>query len=168
MSAIEMTSHGQRADFEPSKSAVSDIATSADAATDYVNGLIASLRAPWMRDALCIEFDTALWFPGRGQSNQPALDICARCSVRLECLAEALDVPDLDHGIRGGATANARQVMRRNRLNGHSSIPDPDRCPPRCKCDTCNGVEAFRSRAPREPCRAPAARESASLKSGRL
>lgn len=119
-----------------------DIATSVDAATDYVNSLIASLRAPWTRDALCIEFDLALWFPTRGQPNQPALDICGRCPVRLPCLAEALDDPDLDHGIRGGATAQARQAMRRNRLNGQSSIPDPNRCPPRCKCDTCKARRA--------------------------
>jgi WhiB family redox-sensing transcriptional regulator len=112
-----------------------DIATSVHAAAEYVNTLIASLRAPWMRDALCAEFDLALWFPSRGQSNQPALEICARCSVRLECLAEAIADPELDHGIRGGATANARQVMRRNRLNGQSSIHKPAAC--HCgKCDT--------------------------------
>jgi hypothetical protein len=139
MTAIEITS-GERYRYHGNDPA--DIAAAGDAASDYVNKLVASLRAPWTRDALCIEFDLGLWFPGRGESSQPALEICGRCPVRLECLAEALNDESLDHGIRGGATANARQVMRRNRLGGRSSIPDPDRCPPRCKCDDCKAHRA--------------------------
>jgi WhiB family redox-sensing transcriptional regulator len=124
-----------------------DLAAASDEPSEYVARLIASLRAPWTRDALCIEFDLSLWFPTRGQSNQPALDICGRCPVRLECLAEAIADEDLDHGIRGGVTAEARRVMRRNRINGQSSLPDPDRCPPRCKCDDCKAHRAATMRA---------------------
>jgi WhiB family redox-sensing transcriptional regulator len=124
-----------------------EVVAAFEESAEYVSRLIASLRAPWTRDALCIEFDTALWFPTRGQSNQPALDICGRCPVRLECLAEAIDDETLDHGIRGGATAEARKIMRRSRLDGASSLPDPDRCPPRCKCDDCKAHRAAAVRA---------------------
>jgi WhiB family redox-sensing transcriptional regulator len=124
-----------------------DLVAANDEPAEYIARLSSSLRAPWTRDALCIEFDTALWFPTRGQSNQPALEICGRCPVRLECLAEAIDDPELDHGIRGGATAEARKVMRRSRLDGASSLPDPNRCPPRCKCDDCKALRAAKVRA---------------------
>lgn len=70
-------------------------------------------RASWQRDALCREFDTSLWFPNLGESTQPALEICGRCAVRPECLADALADPTLDHGIRGGMSARARAAHRR-------------------------------------------------------
>jgi WhiB family redox-sensing transcriptional regulator len=69
----------------------------------------------WRREGLCNEFDLALWYPTRGQPNQPALDICGRCTVRRQCLAEALDDASLDFGIRGGMTADARQAARKVR-----------------------------------------------------
>jgi hypothetical protein len=82
----------------------------------YLRRLFASWIPSWHDEAPCREFqDVSPWFPTRGQSNQPALDICGHCPVRTECLAEALDDPKLDYGIRGGATANARKTMRRDR-----------------------------------------------------
>jgi len=92
-----------------------DLVAAQASAAERVARLVAALRADWMRDALCAEFDTDLWFPSIGQSNQPALDICGRCPVRGDCLDEALNDRDLDHGIRGGASARARKVMRRSR-----------------------------------------------------
>ncbi|MEJ7800739.1 MAG: WhiB family transcriptional regulator [Ilumatobacter sp.] len=58
---------------------------------------VADLRPDWMADALCAEFGVDLWFPTIGQSNQPALDICGRCPVRVECLTWAIR-----NGIRYG------------------------------------------------------------------
>lgn len=92
-----------------------DLLAAQDEAAERVARLVAAMRASWQRDALCAESVVDLWFPGAGQPSSPALEICGRCSVRTECLAEALADPDLDHGIRGGATANARKLMRRNR-----------------------------------------------------
>jgi WhiB family redox-sensing transcriptional regulator len=54
------------------------------------------------------------FFPEKGGSNRLALQICGRCPVRAECLDEALADPSLDHGIRGGMSANARKARRRN------------------------------------------------------
>lgn len=76
-------------------------------------GFIQRLTPDWHADALCREFDSSLWFPGRGQRNDPALDICGRCAVRVECLDEALEDSSLDHGIRGGLTVAARQQRRK-------------------------------------------------------
>jgi WhiB family redox-sensing transcriptional regulator len=85
-------------------------------ARHYLRRLFASWIPSWHDEALCRESDDmATWFPTRGQSNQPALDICGRCPVRGECLNEALDDPASDHGVRGGATAAARKTMRKNR-----------------------------------------------------
>ena len=72
----------------------------------------------WQQQALCREFDLDLWYPTRGQPNQPALAICRRCPVRSECLADALDDEALDWGIRGGAclqTLDEQPVRRAQR-----------------------------------------------------
>lgn len=74
---------------------------------------LARLVPAWHADALCRDFDLALWFPAKGERTQPALDICGRCTVRLECLEEAIADPSLDFGIRGGMSANARKARRK-------------------------------------------------------
>ena len=75
--------------------------------------LIRDVSPAWHADALCKEFDLELWFPTKGQRSDQALQICGRCPVRSECLAEALADPELDHGIRGGLTASARRQRRK-------------------------------------------------------
>lgn len=119
-----------------------ELVAAPDHAAEYVTKLLASLRAPWTKDALCRGEPVEWFFPGRGESSAPAMELCGRCPVRLPCLDEALADETLDFGIRGGSTANARRLMRSNRIGGRSSIPDPDRCPPRCKCDTCKARRA--------------------------
>lgn len=76
--------------------------------------IVASLPA-WHAEAACRGHDFGIFFPARGQGNEPALATCGRCPVRVDCLDEALDDETLDFGIRGGMTANARKVARRNR-----------------------------------------------------
>ncbi|MCB0967381.1 MAG: WhiB family transcriptional regulator [Ilumatobacter sp.] len=75
--------------------------------------LLARLEPAWHRDALCREYDLALFYPTRGQSIAPAVAVCERCSVLDECLAEALDDPSLDHGVRGGLSVRARRQLRK-------------------------------------------------------
>lgn len=77
----------------------------------------------WHDDALCRDFDLNLFFPTRGEQAQPALDICGRCAVRVDCLAEALDDPTLDYGIRGGQTAAARKNARRHHADDPRGVP---------------------------------------------
>jgi WhiB family redox-sensing transcriptional regulator len=69
----------------------------------------------WCARAACIGHPLEMFFPTRGESNQPAFQVCGRCEVRVDCLNEALGDPDLDHGVRGGLSANARGNARKLR-----------------------------------------------------
>jgi WhiB family redox-sensing transcriptional regulator len=71
----------------------------------------------WRQRAACRDQDPELFFPlsevGPGaQQVERAKSVCARCPVRAECLAYALD-DGLDHGIFGGATETERRALRR-------------------------------------------------------
>jgi WhiB family transcriptional regulator, redox-sensing transcriptional regulator len=74
---------------------------------------ISDQRDVWLDDALCRDHELVTFFPEHGQRAAPALEICGRCPVRNECLADALECGD-EHGIRGGMTAGARRVHRTN------------------------------------------------------
>ena len=69
----------------------------------------------WHADAQCKGQPHNVFFPTRGGSNGPALQLCGRCPVREDCLDEALADTSLDHGIRGGMTVPARQAARKAR-----------------------------------------------------
>jgi WhiB family redox-sensing transcriptional regulator len=81
------------------------------------------LRPEWHRDAACAGEPVDVFFPGLGQPNTLALQICGRCPVRIDCLDDALADPALDHGVRGGMTANARKARRRNMRAKPRSTP---------------------------------------------
>lgn len=52
--------------------------------------LAAYLRRPsWWADAACRGVGVDVFFPERGQSTAPAKALCAGCSVRSDCMAEA-------------------------------------------------------------------------------
>ena len=71
------------------------------------------LRPRFHADANCREHPDVSFFPERGESAEPALQVCARCIVRTECLEWALADPALDFGVLGGQTAPARKAARR-------------------------------------------------------
>jgi hypothetical protein len=52
-----------------------------------------------------------VFFPGRGESAEPARQICARCPVRQPCLEFALSRGIL-HGIWGGLADRDRRALR--------------------------------------------------------
>ena len=70
-------------------------------------------RPAWHRDAACRGY-ADLFFPTRGQAIEPAKAICARCLVRDECLAAALEMGD--GGVWGGTSASERKKLRRPRI----------------------------------------------------
>lgn len=70
------------------------------------------LRPEWHRHAACVGVAVEVFFPVRGQAPTEARTICATCPVREQCLAEALDDPGLDFGIRGGMSPRQRKRMR--------------------------------------------------------
>lgn len=70
----------------------------------------------WREDANCRGMDVNLFFPARGAGQQVARAkaVCAACSVRVQCLDDAI----ADHervGIWGGLTEKQRRVATRRR-----------------------------------------------------
>lgn len=55
----------------------------------------------WQADAACVGTDPELWFSEDDPSIVHAQSICAQCTVRDECIAEAIASSTAD-GIRGG------------------------------------------------------------------
>lgn len=78
--------------------------------------------------ALCAQSDPETWFPTNEtpqavsagylgdeetqNTARAAKAICQRCTVRLECLQEALD-NKIDHGIWGGLSVKERRKLRK-------------------------------------------------------
>ncbi len=54
------------------------------------------------------------FFPARGESVRDAKEVCARCSVRSECLEFALRLR-VAHGVWGGLSERERRSLRRDR-----------------------------------------------------
>jgi WhiB family redox-sensing transcriptional regulator len=78
----------------------------------------------WRDRAACRGADPDLFFPERGESADPARQVCARCPVRQPCLAYALD-NGITHGVWGGLTERERRVLRAPRQR--ASRRDRDR-----------------------------------------
>lgn len=91
--------------------------------TDFLNG--------WGDLAACKDEEPELFFPisdvgpGARQTAQ-AKAVCARCPVRAECLAYALD-NGLDHGVFGGTTATEREKLVRRPRRSQPFAPKPGR-----------------------------------------
>jgi WhiB family redox-sensing transcriptional regulator len=73
------------------------------------------LWAGWRDWAACRGADLGVFFPGRGQSAEPARQICARCPVRQPCLEFALS-HGIVHGIWGGRSERNRRALRSRRV----------------------------------------------------
>lgn len=67
----------------------------------------------WHLRALCRNYDPDLWFPGDKDraGYHKARQICIRCPVIQECLADAL-TSDLRHGMFGGLTPRERAKLQ--------------------------------------------------------
>ena len=65
----------------------------------------------WRDRAACRGADLEVFFPGRGESAEPARQICAGCPVRQPCLDYALS-HGIVHGIWGGLTERDRRALR--------------------------------------------------------
>lgn len=102
-----------------------------EAFLDSVRQHLVRLPGPWQRDALCAElpFDEfrQLFFPARGARSTAgrAKAICTTCTVRVECLGQAIALRET-LGIRGGmALAERRRLTAALGLPNHSR-DDPD------------------------------------------
>lgn len=69
----------------------------------------------WRRHAVCNGVDTEVFypFPANEKGIANALAFCRACPVPVvkACLAEALQLEDVEHGIRGGATPAQRRAL---------------------------------------------------------
>ena len=75
----------------------------------------APFAARWRELAACRGADLDLFFPGRGESAEPARRVCARCPVREPCLDYALR-HGIVHGIWGGLAERDRRALRSRRV----------------------------------------------------
>ena len=69
----------------------------------------------WRERAACRGADLEVFFPGRGESAEPARQICALCPVRQPCLDYALS-SGIVHGIWGGLSERERRALRSRRV----------------------------------------------------
>ena len=68
----------------------------------------------WRDLALCQEVGTDIFFPEKSEAvaAMRARSVCARCEVKVECLAAGMDE---EHGIWGGLTAVERRQLRKRK-----------------------------------------------------
>ncbi|CAN5734753.1 hypothetical protein BH24DEI2_BH24DEI2_19680 [soil metagenome] len=114
MTAAEIDEHPWRGD-------PGEIVT-AETDADILVCRLRRLTPAWHAEAACVGMGTEVFFPSKGGSNAAALAHCSTCPARLPCVNEALDDPSLDHGIRGGATAAARRLMRIARAKSSKNV----------------------------------------------
>lgn len=70
--------------------------------------------AAWRAQANCLGLDPEVFFPERGESIVEAREVCAMCTVRVECLEFAIEHNE-KHGIWGGLSERQRRSIRRDR-----------------------------------------------------
>lgn len=73
----------------------------------------------WEQHALCAQVDPAAWFPEKGGPTRKPKAICRRCEVRVPCLRQALDGPEM-YGIWAGLTVEERETALLDRDRGVS------------------------------------------------
>jgi WhiB family redox-sensing transcriptional regulator len=71
----------------------------------------ARFAARWRELAACRGTDLEVFFPERGQSAEPARQVCAGCPVRQPCLDYAI-TNRIAYGIWGGLTERERRALR--------------------------------------------------------
>lgn len=69
------------------------------------------LSAGWRDRAACRGAELRVFFPGRGESAEPARRICTSCPVRQACLDYAVSHA-IVHGIWGGLAERDRRALR--------------------------------------------------------
>ncbi|MFD6356682.1 WhiB family transcriptional regulator [Nocardia tengchongensis] len=66
----------------------------------------------WRDFGLCAQTAPDAFYPDKGESTEPAKQICQRCAVTRECLNYALDNEE-QFGVWGGTSPRERRMMRR-------------------------------------------------------
>lgn len=82
-----------------------------DAPSDTPGRATTAERLAWQVHGACKGLNPDLFFPARGESLDPARDVCNACAVKAECLAWALDNGE-KWGVWGGTSERERRVLR--------------------------------------------------------
>ena len=87
--------------------------------TDWFN-YIPEGDTTWMNQAACRHTDTAIFFPGRGETGNiaKAKAVCAECPVQPDCLAFAIRT-NQTVGIWGGQSGRSLRALRNDYLQGN-------------------------------------------------
>jgi WhiB family redox-sensing transcriptional regulator len=72
--------------------------------------LNAFLPPEWTEQALCAQTDPESFYPEKGEPTANAKKVCARCEVKAECLAYALDNRER-YGVWGGLSERERRKL---------------------------------------------------------
>lgn len=71
----------------------------------------------WVQRAACRGMDTEMFYESAGNVCREARLVCDSCSVKNECLEDALTVSLRDDfGYRGGTSVKQRKQIRRQRV----------------------------------------------------
>lgn len=67
----------------------------------------------WRESALCVQVDTDIFFPDKGEGVAEAKFLCGQCPVKAACLANAMRTEGLGglqhrHGVWGGLNPTER------------------------------------------------------------
>ena len=79
------------------------------------------LAEEWMKDALCAEVDSEMFFPEGGGSIARPNAVCNMCDVKKECLDFALKT-DQQHGIWGGTSYRQRKRIMAMLVRGNEVL----------------------------------------------
>ena len=71
----------------------------------------ARFAARWRERAACRGAELDVFYPERGETAEPARQVCAACPVRQPCLEYALS-NRITHGIWGGLTDRERRPLQ--------------------------------------------------------
>jgi WhiB family redox-sensing transcriptional regulator len=115
-----MTSVALQTQFAPVAGVVPD--ADADADAENVKPVVVQLtrRPRWQALAECRGEPVEMFIPDRGGPTTRAKQMCARCTVRAECLKYALAVPDLV-GYWAGTNERERRRLRSARRRSLAS-----------------------------------------------
>jgi len=97
----------------------SSVATDAGSDVDTVSPVVVQLlrRPRWQNLAACSGERVEMFIPDRGAPTARAKQLCARCTVRAECLKYALAIPDLV-GYWAGTNERERRRLRSSLRRG--------------------------------------------------
>ena len=74
-----------------------------------------ALREEWMDDAACVWWPVETFFPASHGSTAKAKEVCAKCDVRIKCLAFALRMEKGSSrraGVYGGLGPGDREKLQ--------------------------------------------------------